>query len=273
MKCLLLGAGYATRLYPLTRERPKPLLPVGGVPILQRICESAGKAGVDRIYVVTNHRFADHFYSWKAEIKNPPAPIEIFDDMTTSNDDRLGAVGDMDFVIKNAKIDDELLVIAGDNLFEFSVKEFVDFARKRGGSAVAVKDVGSKQLASLYGVVDVDKGGRIVDFEEKPPQPASTLIAIAMYYFAKDHVPLVRQYLQEGHNKDQPGHYIAWLHQQVPVYAFPFKGEWYDIGDIDSYTKANETYLAREGDTKAMRAVKRDEANRPKGRGKSRKKK
>ncbi|MBI2933812.1 MAG: nucleotidyltransferase family protein [Planctomycetes bacterium] len=251
MKCLLLGAGYATRLYPLTRERPKPLLPVGGIPILQRICNAVRRVpDVDRIYVVTNHRFVTHYYNWLREAGPTPVPIEIFDDLTTSNDDRLGAVGDIDFVVRSAKINDEMLVIAGDNLFEFDLKDFVKFAREHKGSAVAVKDVESKELAALYGVVDLDKNRRILDFEEKPPVPASTLIAIAIYYFAKDHVPLTRQYLAEGHNKDQPGHYIAWLHKQVPVYAYAFQSGWYDIGDIDSYNKANELYLAQEAANK-----------------------
>jgi glucose-1-phosphate thymidylyltransferase len=247
MKCLLLGAGYATRLYPLTRERPKPLLPVGGVPILQRICDAlTGVPGLDRIYVVTNHRFAAHYYNWLRELGATRIPIEIFDDMTMSNDDRLGAIGDMDFVIRHAKIDDELLVIAGDNLFEFDLADFTKFARDRRASAVAVKDLKSRERASLYGVVELDKKGRILDFEEKPPVPQSTHVAIGMYCFAKEHVPLIRHYLEEGHNKDQPGHYIAWLHKEVPVYGFPVKGDWYDIGDIDSYNQANELYAGRD---------------------------
>lgn len=270
MKCVLLGAGYATRLYPLTRERPKPLLPVGGVPILQRIVDGVRRIpDVDRIYVVTNHRFVQHYYNWLRDAQDARVPIEIFDDMTTSPDDRLGAVGDIDFVIRHAKIDDEMLVIGGDNLFEFEFERFVSFARKKRGSAVAVKDVKSRELASLYGVVAVDRTDRVTDFEEKPPTPASTLIAVAMYHFAKDHVPLVRQYLEEGHNKDQPGHYIAWLHRQVPVYAYAFEGEWYDIGDIDSYSRANEKYLALE-DTKKRPA---EGAEGAKAKAKPRKKK
>ncbi len=246
MKCILLGAGYATRLYPLTRERPKPLLPVGGIPILQRICDSVMKVpGVDCIYVVTNHRFTSHYYNWKSELGKTRVPIEIFDDMTTSNDDRLGAIGDMDFVVRNAKIDDELLVIAGDNLFEFPLTDLVKLGRDRKGSVVAVKDLGNRERASLYGVVQIDKKGRVTDFEEKPPVPQSTLIAIGLYYFAKEHATMMRQYLGEGHNKDAPGHFIAWLHQQVPVFAFPIAGEWYDIGDIDSYNQANDLFEAR----------------------------
>jgi glucose-1-phosphate thymidylyltransferase len=247
MKALLLGAGYATRLYPLTRERPKPLLPLGGVAIIQRICERIFPVpGVDRIYIVTNHRFAGHYYSWLREYedrKKPPVPIEIFDDLTNSPDDRLGAIGDIDFVIRHAKVADDLLVIAGDNLFEFRLQDFTAFARRKRGSAVCVKDLGSGDRASLYGVVEVDAKGRIVDFEEKPPVPKSSLVAIGVYFYAKKHLPLFRQYLGEGNSRDAPGYYVAWLHQQIDLYAYPVEGEWYDIGDIDSYTKANELYL------------------------------
>jgi len=249
MKALLLGAGYATRLYPLTRERPKPLLPVGGVAILERICREVFKVpGVERLYVVTNHRFAGHYYSWLRDFQDgakPPVPIEIFDDLTTSADDRLGAIGDIDFVIKHAKVDDDLLVIAGDNLIEFPLKDFTAFAKRKKGSAVCVKDLGSRKLASLYGVVGVDGKGRVNDFEEKPPTPRSTLISIGVYFFARKHLPLFRQYLEEGNSKDAPGYFVQWLHPRAELYAHPVKGAWYDIGDIDSYTKANELYLEK----------------------------
>ena len=250
MKALLLGAGYATRLYPLTRERPKPLLPVGGVAILERICEKILPVpGIDHIYVVTNHRFAGHYYRWLTEFQESrklKVPVEIYDDLTTSPDDRLGAIGDIDFVIQHANVDDDLLVVAGDNLFEFPLKAFTAFAKKKKSPAVCVKDLGDTELASLYGVVEVDAKGRIVDFEEKPPDPKSSLIAIGVYYFPKEHLPLLRQYLEEGQSRDAPGYFIQWLHQQVPLYAHPVKGAWYDIGDIDSYTKANDLYLQRE---------------------------
>lgn len=257
MKCLLLGAGYATRLYPLTRERPKPLLPIGGVPILQRICEAVYRVPeVDRIYVVSNHRFVQHYYNWLAELGRTPKPIEIFDDLTHSPDDRLGAVGDMDFVVRHAKIDDDLLVVAGDNLFQFDLAKFARFSRQKG-SAVAVKDIGSREKASLYGVIAVDAGRRVVEFEEKPPVPSSTLISIGVYCYAKAHVPFIRKYLADGHNKDQPGHYVQWLHTQIPLYAYPVEGEWYDIGDIDSYSKANELYLTESGSQRRPRPKKR----------------
>src|SRR5688572_24720894 len=238
MKALLLGAGYATRLYPLTRERPKPLLPIGGIAILERICQKIFPVpGVDRIYVVTNHRFAGHYYRWLTEFqesRKPKVQIEIFDDLTTSPDDRLGAIGDIDFVIKHANVDDDLLVVAGDNLFEFPLKAFITFAKKKKSSAVCVKDLGDTRLSSLYGVVEVDSKGRIVDFEEKPPAPKSSLVAIGVYYFAKEHLALFRQYLEEGQSRDAPGYFIEWFHSRVELYAHLATGAWFDIGDFDS---------------------------------------
>jgi glucose-1-phosphate thymidylyltransferase len=250
MKCLLLGAGYATRLYPLTRERPKPLLPVGGIPMLQRIVEEVNRVpDVDRIYVVTNHRFVSHYYNWLRDYTlqkgSLPKIIEIFDDLTTSPDDRLGAIGDINFVLKNAKVDDDLLVIAGDNLFTFQLNDFISFAREKKSSAVCLKDLKSKKLVSLYGMVEVDKNQKIVDFEEKPPKARTTLISIGVYYFSRQHLPLFTTYLEQRHSPDAPGFYLQWLYQQIDFYGYVIKGDWYDIGDIDSYTDANKLYESK----------------------------
>jgi glucose-1-phosphate thymidylyltransferase len=248
MKCLMLGAGYATRLYPLTRERPKPLLPVAGVPILQRICEQVFKVkAVDRMYVVSNHRFAPHYYNWLRDYENHralPVPIEIFDDLTTTPDDRLGAIGDIQFVIQNAKVEDDLLVIAGDNLIQFDLAGLAASAAERG-TTVGVKDLKSKKLVSLYGAIEVNKQGKVVGFEEKPPKPQTTLISIGVYLFKKEHLPLFKRYLDEGRSKDAPGFYLQWLHEEIDVFAYVIDGEWFDIGDIDSYNKANEMMMTK----------------------------
>jgi glucose-1-phosphate thymidylyltransferase len=248
MKALLLGAGYATRLYPLTKDRPKPLLPVAGIPILTRICEKLfAVKELDRIYVVTNHRFAPHYYGWLRDYQNQrahPVPVEIFDDLTTSPDDRLGAVGDIQFVVKNARVDDDLVVIAGDNLIEFSLPDFVAAARPKG-TAVCVKDLKSTKLVSLYGAVTVDAAGKIVDFEEKPPRPKTTLVSIGVYHFARRHLPLFAEFLEAGTGKDAPGYYLQWLHRKIEVFGHVIDGDWYDIGDIDSYNQANEMMMKR----------------------------
>lgn len=248
MKALLLGAGYATRLYPLTKDRPKPLLPVAGIPILTRICEKLFPVkGLDRIYVVTNHRFAPNYYHWLRDYQAQrahPVPVEIFDDLTTSPDDRLGAVGDIQFVVKNAKVDDDLIVIAGDNLIEFSLADLAAAAAAKGTMA-CLKDLKSTKLVSLYGAVSVDADGKIVDFEEKPPRPKSTLVSIGVYYFAKRHLPLFAEFLAAGTGKDAPGYYLQWLHRKIDVFGHVIDGEWYDIGDIDSYNQANEMMMKR----------------------------
>jgi len=245
MKCLLLCAGYGVRLYPLTRNKPKPLLAIGGIPLLQRTIEKVQQIKqIDRIYLVTNHRFVSHFYYWLRSFQDSSdfkIPIEIFDDMTQSNDDRLGAIGDIEFVIKNAKIDDDLMILAGDNLILFDLREFIDFAFSKK-LAVGVKDLKNKELAKLYGCVTIENDGLVSDFEEKPAYPASTLISMGLYYLAKDKLSLFDSYIQEGNNKDAPGFYIQWLHKQDKLFAYTIKGQWFDIGDIDSYNKANEFY-------------------------------
>jgi glucose-1-phosphate thymidylyltransferase len=245
MKSLVLCAGYATRLYPLTKERPKPLLPVGGIPLLQRIADRVGELpDCDRLYVVTNRRFAPHFREWQSEYRRTGGErvaIEVLDDGTVSNEDRLGAIGDMDFAIRQAGIEDDLLVLAGDNLFLFDLGELCRFARARG-VGIALKDLKNRELARLYGVVETDRDGQVVRFEEKPALPASTLVSIGAYYYTRSHVPLVHEYLAEGNRPDQPGNYVAWLHRRVPVFGFVIPGQWYDIGDLDSYRKANEMF-------------------------------
>jgi glucose-1-phosphate thymidylyltransferase len=161
--------------------------------------------------------------------------------MTQTSEDRLGAIGDLHFVIQNARIEDDLLVVAGDNLLLFELADFVKHARERG-LAIAVKDVKTRELARLYGVVTLDKDGRVVDFEEKPAVPQSTLISIGLYYFPGGQVAMIRRYIEEGHNRDAPGYLIQWLHREASLYAYVIKGQWFDIGNIDSYNKANELY-------------------------------
>ena len=195
MKAIVLAAGYATRLRPLTDTWAKELLPVGGTPILTSIVESIQTvADVDEVHVVTNAHKAPAFVEW-AQGRD----VTVHDDGTSTNEDRLGAIGDMQFVIERAGIDDDLLVIAGDNLFEFDLSEFVRYWRSKGtASAIAVRDVGTRELAQRYGIVDLAEDGRVLDFVEKPEDPPSTLAATATYLYHRAHVPLVRTYLDDG---------------------------------------------------------------------------
>jgi glucose-1-phosphate thymidylyltransferase len=248
MKCLLLGAGYATRLYPLTKNQPKPLLPVGGKPMMEWILEKVlAVKEVDAVHIVSNHKFVDNYRVWLAglQARRPvKVPVTVHDDGSTSNDDRLGAIGDIRFVIDQARIKDDLLVVAGDNLFYAPLGGIVKAFQKQGSSVVGLKDLAgaTTELISQYSVVELSPEGRITRFEEKPPIPKGTLISIAIYLYAKKHVPLVQRYIDEGNKPDQPGYFVQWLHRQVPVYGHVLEGTWFDIGDINSYTKANEVY-------------------------------
>jgi glucose-1-phosphate thymidylyltransferase len=244
MKAIVLAAGYATRLKPLTDTWAKELLPVGGRPILDRIVESLSTvADVDAVHVVTNAHKAGAFHEWAKG-----RDVTVHNDGTTSNEDRLGAIGDMEFVIDRVGIDDDLLVIAGDNLFEFDLSEFVAFWRSKGtASAVAVRDVGSLELASHYGIVALDGDDRVTDFVEKPADPPSTLAAIATYLFHREHVPLIRSYLAAEQPADQPGRFVAWLQLHEPVYGWIFDSTWYDIGNHEQLLEADNRLRAEAG--------------------------
>jgi glucose-1-phosphate thymidylyltransferase len=238
VKALILAAGYATRLRPLTDTIPKQLLPVGGRPMVDWILERIEETSADEVHLVTNARFAAVFERW-AEGKD----VRIHDDGTTSNEDRLGAIGDIDFV----GLDDDLLAIAGDNLFDYSLAEYESYWRAKGGSAVAVHDVGDRELAKQYGIVDVDADDRITNFVEKPEDPPTTLCATATYLYRRDHAALVTEYLAAGNPPDQPGNFVAWLHKREPVYAYRFAGDWYDIGDQAQLLEADNRMRRRVG--------------------------
>jgi glucose-1-phosphate thymidylyltransferase len=235
MKAVVLAGGYATRLRPLTDDVPKPLLPVGGRPILDWILAKIGEvAEVDETHVVTNSRFASDFLAWA------PPGVVIHDDGTSTNEDRLGAIGDLKYVIDRAGIDDDLLVVAGDNLFDFSLADYVRFWQAHEGSAaVALYDCGDLRLATGYGIVEVDADDRLTFFVEKPEHPTSTLAAIATYLYSRRQLPLIAQYLAEGNAPDQAGSLVAWLYPREPVYGYRFAGEWFDIGDRSQLLEAD----------------------------------
>jgi len=244
VKAIVLAAGYATRLRPLTDEMPKQLLPVGGRPMMDWVCDRIREV-TDEIHVVTNRRFAAEFEAW-AEGEDG---VVVHDDGTTSNDDRLGAIGDIAFVLERAGIvEDDLLIVAGDNLFEFSLADYVDWWREKDvASAIALYDCGSLELARQYGVVEIDESGRIVSLEEKPERPRGTLVATATYLLHREHVPFVRRYLDEGNVPDQPGRLFVWLHGRGPVYGYRFAGDWFDIGNHDQLLEADNRMRLRVG--------------------------
>ena len=246
MNALILAAGYATRLSPLTDRLPKQLLPVGGRPLLDWIADKLEEIPERReLHVVTNGRYAPAFADW-AETRGR---VTVHDDGTTSNDDRLGAIGDLRFVLGRTDLgDDDLLVMAGDNLLDASLADYVAWWHGKGAaSALAVYDVGDRQLARQYGVVELGADDRVVGFVEKPAEPQSTLAATATYVFHRGHLDLVEEYLAEGNPADQPGNLIAWLYPREPVYGYALPGAWHDIGTPAQLLEADNRLRARAG--------------------------
>lgn len=238
MKAIILCAGFGTNLYPVTKDRPKQLLPVGDQPILERILDRLEPIEeLDNIYVVTNDRFYPHFEGWFQEYSGS-LPVDLVNDGSASPRERLGAIKDIQYVIDEKQIQDDLLVIAGDNLMGFGLTEFVSFFQKNG-TVIGLKEMEGQEVGN-YSVVETAKDQRVTEFTEKPAVPKRSTISIGLYLFQHKHLVQIQTYLNEGHNPDEPGYLIQWLHKQVPVYGFPIDGPWYDIGDITSYNEANE---------------------------------
>jgi glucose-1-phosphate thymidylyltransferase len=245
----VLAAGYATRLRPLTDDVAKPLLPLAGRPMVDYLYEKIAAVGdVDEVHVVTNSRFAGQFRLWGERVGGG-VPIVIHDDGTVSNEDRLGAIGDVQFVLDRGLRGDDLLVVAGDNLFEFDLGDFVAFWRAKGGdgSAMGVHDVGDLELIRQYSMVELDENDRITSLVEKPEKPTSTLAGIAVYLFRAEHAELVGEYLAAGNSPDQPGRFLVWLYPRVPVFGYRFPGEWLDIGDREQLLDADNRMRERQG--------------------------
>lgn len=245
MKLIILGAGYATRLYPLTLHQPKPLLAVAGKPIIEHVLDNlAAVKGIDHVYVVTNAKFAGHFQEWadRYGADRGKADFTIINDQSTDDSNKLGAIGDLHLVLTRAGIDDDIIVVAGDNLFSHSLEGFGEFVREKGAPVLAVYDVGDLDEIRKYNAIDVDEGGRITFFEEKPARPKSTLTGIALYYYPKSALPLIRQYVAEGNNLDQPGRLVQWMYGRTPFYTWRVPGIWYDVGSKETLEEANRIF-------------------------------
>ena len=245
MNALILAAGYATRLYPLTLNKAKPLLEVGGKPLIEWLVDNLGTIPELRTtYVVTNAKFADDFGNWAKAYQrlHPKIKIRIVNDGSTSDDDKLGAIGDINLVLTREHLEaNDLLVIAGDNLFEQPLGDFVN-AAKGSAATVATYDVGDLEAMKKYGAVTIDDKGVVTNLEEKPEKPKSTLAAIALYYYSRTVLPLFKTYIAEGNNPDQPGRFLQWLYTRKPVDTFQIKGRWLDIGSKETLEIADKTF-------------------------------
>ncbi len=243
MKAVVLAAGYATRLYPLTLDTPKQLLEVGGRPIVDYVIDALRTVdGLDRIYLVTNEKFAPEFRHWA---QRRGGDVTVIDDGTTSEETRLGAIGDLELVIERERVDDDLIVVAGDNLFTATLEDFAALGRARRAAILAVHDVADLEQMHKYNTTEIDDAGRITYFEEKPERATSTLAGIALYFYPRESLPLVRRYLEEGNNPDQPGRLVQWLYPQIPFYVWRLPGEWYDIGSAETLEAASEAFAAQ----------------------------
>jgi glucose-1-phosphate thymidylyltransferase len=243
MKILILAAGYATRLYPLTKHWPKPLLLVKEKPIISHtVARVEPLKGCNEILVVTNNKFFSYFQEWAAALACA-LPVTVLNDTTCSEDDRLGSIGDIHFVINHYPVDDDLLVIGGDNLFTFDMRGFVRFAKeKKEQVTVGLYDMQDPQQVHRYGVATLNKEKKIVCFQEKPKQSDSTLVSTCIYFLPRESLPRIKEYVAERDCHDTTGDYIKWLLVKSDVWGYEFKGEWYDIGDIITFYDASITY-------------------------------
>jgi glucose-1-phosphate thymidylyltransferase len=245
VKCLILAAGYATRLYPLTLHTPKALLDVAGRSILDRLVDKVERVEeTDEIIVVSNAKFYDSFTAWKGG-RASRLRISVLNDGSVSNEGRLGAVADIAFAVRERSIEDELLVLAGDNLFDFELACFAAFFRRTGWDCITTHRLGDMSRLRRTGVIEVDENWRVRSFEEKPAEPKSCFAAPPFYLYRRETLPLVDEFLAGGGDADAPGSFIPWLLQRRPVGAFFFEGERYDIGSPLSYEAAQRVFAAR----------------------------
>ena len=242
MKAILPCAGYATRLYPLTENQPKALLEVRGRPILSHIVSKIEEIkDVDEIIVVTNDKFHSHFSEW-AKSADSKIPIKVINDRTTSNETRLGQIGDINLVLKNEKINDDVLVVAGDNLFNFSLLPAHNLFVQKNKFLNALYDVKSIESAKELGIAEIDKNSKLTGFVEKPREPPSTLASLGIYFIPQHEVSLIKKYLDEGNNPDKMGFFIEWMLRNAEVYSHVYHEKWFDIGWLESLEEARREF-------------------------------
>jgi glucose-1-phosphate thymidylyltransferase len=242
MKCILLCAGYATRLFPLTENFPKALLEIEeGKPLLDYILEEVNTIEkVDEVFVITNNRYYNHFLEWSSN--KTGKPIVVINDNTNSNDDRLGAIGDINFVIDKMKVKDDLLIIAGDNLFNYPLVDVINYYDKVNNPVVCSKKIDNYELLKNFAVLKMDADNKIIELEEKPKEPKSDIAAYATYIYPSFVIPMIKNYLSEGNKPDAPGYLVEYLYKRLPFYAYVFKGECYDVGTHESLKEVREIY-------------------------------
>ena len=238
MTSIILAAGYATRMYPLTLNYPKPLLEVGGKKIIDWLIEDLEKSGVERTVVVSNHKFISQFQAWAEGREN----IIVLDDGSEDNDHRLGAVKDIEFAIEKANIDDDIVVLAGDNVLNFSLSSFIEYGRKRKTSCIMRHEEKDENKLRKTGVIEIDEDELVLNMEEKPKEPKSNWAVPPFYYYTKEDKDLIKEGIASGCGTDAPGSFVSWLVKTRPVHAYRMIGERFDVGSIEGYEKIKKEY-------------------------------
>jgi glucose-1-phosphate thymidylyltransferase len=244
MKALILAAGYGTRLASVIKDTPKPLIPVHNRPLIDYVVDKLQDIKfLSEIVVVSNNKFTPHFQKWAAALGGR-LPIRVVNDGTNTPEERLGSVGDISFVWQKESSLDDWLIIGGDNLFDGDLSLFMDFAVSKGPAvSIGVYDIKDIQAATKFGVLAIDSNQKVISFQEKPEIPASSLITMCLYYFPKQTLAYLGEYLSESKAVDAAGSYIKWLSEKKNVYGFQFSGKWYDIGSIESLEEARAHFL------------------------------
>jgi glucose-1-phosphate thymidylyltransferase len=242
MDSIILAAGYATRLFPLTLNQPKPLLKIGGKPIIEMIIERIDASHImGNTYIVTNHRFKPLFDAWLVNYKSK-RPIKIIDDMTLSDESRLGAIGDMNYVIEKEGLNEDLMIIAGDTLVDVDLENLVNLMYEKKGTVVVSKYMPLEKIKGRYGNVIHDENGFVVGFEEKPKNPQSNLASVPLYLLKRETIPEIKKFLKLYPNLDNLGEFLKYLIKEQNVFCFTTKGEYIDIGCIDDLNMADRKY-------------------------------
>ena len=238
MTGIILAAGYATRMYPLTLNFPKPLLEVGGKKIIDHLLEDGERSGIERFIVVSNHKFISLFREWAEGKEN----VMVLDDGSVDNEHRIGAVKDIEFAIEKAGINDDTLILAGDNVLDFSLSSFIEYGKKKGTSCIMRHRESDKARLSKTGVVVIDQSDLVLSMEEKPKEPKSEWAVPPFYYYVKEDLPLIKEGIENGCGIDAPGSFVSYLAERRPVHAFLMPGKRFDVGSIEGYEKIRKEY-------------------------------
>ncbi len=245
MKAIILAGGLAKRLYPITEFVPKPLLPVAGKPIIQYTIEKLESIEkINRIYISTNDRFEKHFKNF-LNCNKFKKNIKLVIDEKSEKEEKIGAVAAINFLIKKEKINEDIIIVLGDNLFDFSLIDFKEYFHKKNSPIVAFYDIEDFGKAKNFGIAELDEQNRLVNFEEKSENPKTTLVSTGCYLFPKEILSLLSAYITDKNNPDAPGFFIKWLSERKIIHGFNFKGKWFDIGQIENYKQANIEYEKR----------------------------